>query len=170
MRPIMRRTAQALSGAALLILAANDCRAQGPPSADPAGLQHSAFTLEGARYRILLPQRATVVPPSGQVDRVTIRDASKSQRLERLVILGGPRRGAQASDTRMVKLASGGVLRYRMSDHVGGGSGGTIAELTGELQIGTRTLTVTCTDQGELFREPDWCVPYLHHLEIDGQR
>ena len=161
---------QALSGAALLILATNDCRAQGPPPADPAGLQRAAFTLEGARYRILLPQRATVVPPSGQVDRVTIRDASKSQRLERLLILGGPRSGAQSGDTRMVKLASGGVLRYRINDNVGGGSGGPIAELSGELQIGARTLAVTCTDQDELFREPDWCVPYLHHLEIDGQR
>ncbi len=166
----MPRIAQALAAAAVFVLAVSDCHAQRQPPANPATLNRSAFTLEGTRYRILLPQRATVVPPSGQVDRVTIRDASKSQRLERLLILGGPRSEAQSGDTRMVRLASGGVLRYRINDNVGGGSGGPIAELSGELQIGARTLAVTCTDQGELVREPDWCVPYLHHLEMDGQR
>lgn len=157
---------RALCGVILLGLAAGAAWAQGPPAADPAGLQSAVFALEGVGYRILLPQRASLVPPSGQVKSATIRDATKSQRLERLLILGGARDGAKSRPMRTVRLKGGGVLRYGIEDNVGGGSGGPIGELTGEIEIGSRTLAVTCTDQGELAREPDWCVAYLHHLRM----
>ena len=67
----------------------------------------------------------------------------------------------------VVTLAGGGILRYRIDidNDTGGGSGGPVAELTGWLQLGTRSLGVICTDQDELLREPEWCIPYLHHLE-----
>ena len=67
---------------------------------------------------------------------------------------------------RTLSLASGSVLRYSVTDNVGGGSGGPIAELSGRPEIGGRVLAVTCTDQDELSRMPDRCVPYLHHRKI----
>jgi hypothetical protein len=158
----MPRIGSCLACALALLLAVSAVRAHAP--ADPAGLRRAVFALGDERYRILLPQRAALVPASGQVQHVVIRDESKSKRLERLLLLGRKRRADTGLD-RTVTLAGGGILRYRIDIDTGGGSGGPVAELTGWLQLGTRSLGVICTDQDELLREPEWCIPYLHHLE-----
>jgi hypothetical protein len=153
-------------GAAALLLLASACSEQPPGPADPAGLQRSTFALGGATFEWLLPQKAVADPRAGDGEPVIIRDLTRSHRLERTLALSGSQTDASAGYFRTITLASGNVLRYRVHDDIGGGSGGTIAELTGALEIGGRTIYVRCADQDELFREPDWCVPHLHHLRI----
>ena len=34
------------------------------------------------------------------------------------------------------------------------------------MEIESYALSVTCTDQDELRRDPSWCLPYLGGLEI----
>jgi hypothetical protein len=156
-----------LSAAALALLAAAWCHAQGPPAAEQAGLQRADFTLDGVGYRILLPPRARVGPPGAS--GISIRDETKSQRLERMLILDVGPHGQATASRRTITFRSGATLSYSVDDNVGGGSGGPVAELTGEITVGGRRLAVTCTDQNEHRREPDWCVAYLHHLEIERQ-
>jgi hypothetical protein len=64
-------------------------------------------------------------------------------------------------------LSNGIRIRYAVDADIGGGSGGTEAELRGELQLGAETLVLTCRDQGER-PDPEWCIAYLGHLKSAG--
>lgn len=145
---------------ALSFLVAAHGVAQTP--ADPRDLRRWDFTLDGARYRILLPQRATLMSRS---DGFSV---SLSQRLAHQLHLRPAPAGSNGSYAHVEKLSNGAVLRYNIDRDVGAGSGGTEGRLEGVLQIGARTLAVTCSDQDELFApKPEWCLQFLRELRID---
>ena len=153
----------------VLLLCASGCDDQTAVPATPAPsaptLARMTFILGGKSFAIFLPE-ASVVDDSSSPGKVYI-DPRKSTRLERVLILAIAPPGPGASYDQKFKLTKGGNLKYRTVDNTGGGSGGPIAQLTGQMEIGLLVLSVECTDQNELLsREPNWCLPYLDRLEI----
>jgi hypothetical protein len=139
-------------------------------AADPAGLQRVEFTLADVRYRILVPQGSPVTLPTDRFPSVEIRYPRlvRTVRLFRLEAASGE---SQATLAHSMTLSSGAVLRYTIDRSLGGGSSGPEAELTGRLDLGARVVAVMCHDQDDGGRpNPEWCVPYLHHLAIDDGR
>ncbi len=137
--------------------------AQAQRATDPP-LVRKEIVLDGMTLALSLPE-ANAGRTSVRGDRITI-DFARNMRLQRLLIL---RRGAPPSGGPLgpkQDLPSGGRLSYRLEDETGGGSGGPIAELNGILQIGTVELAVTCTDQSEWGGDPEWCLPYVGHIEL----
>jgi hypothetical protein len=55
----------------------------------------------------------------------------------------------------MLKLGSGGTLRYKLDRDIGGGMGGAEGELKGRLEIGTQVIAVACHDQSKGFIQPE---------------
>jgi hypothetical protein len=146
---------------ALFIIAA---LRSGPPAVADAPLtQPVSFALGAVTYATRVPAKAAL-QPSIDGRSVTIRDLSKSMRLDRALVLTLDA-GAARFD-RIARLADGNSLAYREDDDTGGGSGGPTAELTGMMVLGNVPIFVTCTDQGELSRDPRWCLPILEELKI----
>jgi hypothetical protein len=139
--------------------------AEAQEAADPSELRRWDFMLDGVRYRILLPQRATRMSGS---DRFSVSLSSRLMR--QLHLWPAPDSGARTY-ANVQELSDGIVVRYNIDRDVGGGSGGTEGQLEGVLQIGASTLAVTCLDQDE-FRapRPEWCLQFLRELRIEGGR
>jgi hypothetical protein len=157
----MRRALFALvAGAAPLAFAtmATAQRAGDPP------LVRKEVVIDGVTLILSIPE-ANAQRISVYGGRITI-DFARNMRLQRLLILkrGAPPAGGPLGPKR--ELASGGRLSYRLEDDTGGGSGGPIAELNGVLEIGAVELAVTCTDQSEWSRDPEWCLPYVARIEL----
>ena len=91
---------------------------------------------------------------------------AKGGRLQRTVEFAAVEQRVDGPRTPTVVLRNGGRFTYVVEENTGGGSGGPIAELTGRLELGLLTISVTCTAQNRGGREPAWCVPYLGNLEI----
>jgi hypothetical protein len=138
--------------------------AQNP--SDATGLQRVHFMLAGLRYQILVPEGARVVPPNEQIQFIEIRGPGVTRNVRHFRI--GPQAESREKYASHMRLLNGAVLEYTIDPNIGGGSGGPEAQLQGQLHIGTRVLSVTCHDQREGVGSPDpeWCVPYLHHLRI----
>lgn len=127
--------------------------------------QPAVFTIGGKAYSIVLPEKATI-KNSAVPDEILIDDLSKSQRLQRsLVISLEPNEAGSAID-RVERLRGGNSLAYQIADNIGGGSGGPIAELKGRITVGDIQLFIECTDQDEWSRDPKWCVPLLESLKV----
>jgi len=158
----------ALIVALLELLAAERMELRAQTSADSAGLQSVDFRLADIRYQILVPPGAPVRLPNEQIKFIEIGYPRQTRSLRLFRI--GPLAESQVNYAWSMTLISGAVLEYNIVRLDGGGSGGPEAELVGRLQIGARTLSVMCHDQREGFDSPDpeWCVPYLHHLGIYG--
>ena len=139
-----------------------EVRAQEP--IDPIGLQRTDFTVAGASYQIVLPQGATLRSRNGPIDSVEIWDQHTTRRI-RMFRMSPATDEADEKYDLILKLRSGGTLRYNLDRDIGGGMGGTEGELKGRLEIGTRVIAVACHDQSKGFVQPEWCVAYLHHLQ-----
>ena len=132
-------------------------------AADPP-LVRKEFVLDGMTLAVSVPE-ANAERISVRAGRITI-DFAKNMRLQRALFLsrGSLPAGGPLGPKR--ELPSGGRLSYRLEDDTGGGSGGPIAELNGILEIGPVELAVTCTDQSEWSRDPEWCLPYVGRIEF----
>ena len=133
------------------------------PARPTATLARILFTLDGSSFAITLPAAASISEPN---DREIAFNLTKGGRLQRTLEFTSVVMQAEGSLKATVVLANGGRFTYDVKDDVGGGSGGPIAELAGRLELGLLAISVTCTDQGEWGREPEWCVPFLGQLEI----
>jgi hypothetical protein len=143
----------------LLTMWSHSATAQQSPS--ESSVVPIAFKLDQEYFVILLPTTTTMSNLDGQV----AFDLTKGRRLQRSLHFAT----AVGNDTgyrHQLQMTSGSVLEFKIKDNAGGGSGGPIAELTGIMQIGAQRLAVTCTDQDEWRREPDWCLPYLNFLVV----
>jgi hypothetical protein len=151
--------------AIVVILSVAAGTAQNPSSiGDEVRLSPKTFTLGDTAFVIMLPETAIVRESPGS-QQVGI-DLAKGQRLERFLRLEMTDAVRSSSFDHVAQLHNGGRLSYSIDDHSGEGSGGPIAALTGRLEIGPLVIAITCTDQDELFRRPDWCLPYLDRLEL----
>jgi hypothetical protein len=125
--------------------------------------QPAVFSIGGKTYSIALPEKAVI--RNMAANGVSIDDLSKSQRLERSLIISlAPNEAGSAID-RVEKLRRGNILAYQTADDIGGGSGGPVAELIGRITVDDAQLFVTCTDQDEWSRDPKWCMPLLESLQ-----
>ena len=127
-------------------------------------LVRKEVVLDGLTIALSIPE-ANAARVSVHGGRIVI-DFARNMRLQRLMFIsrGAPKSGGPLGPKR--DLPSGGRLAYRLEDDTGGGSGGPIAELNGALELGKIELAVTCTDQSEWSRDPEWCLPFLARLEI----
>ena len=135
-----------------------------PPPARAEALERTVFTIDGVSFALLLPKRAVVRATD---DALTVYGHT---RLQRNIYLKKAHDGSPGSYNRKATLKNGRQLDYRINGDVGSGSGGTIAKLTGRLEIDSHILAVECTDQREGYPEADWCLPYLGSLEIVKKR
>jgi hypothetical protein len=124
----------------------------------------ATFSLGGQNYTMTVPTNAAVdqIPAS---DQVIIRDLTKSRRLERVLVISLQPNEAGSAIDRVTMLPGGQSLAYQLADDIGGGSGGPIAELKGRITVDGARLFITCTDQDEWSRDPEWCVPWLGSLK-----
>jgi formylglycine-generating enzyme required for sulfatase activity len=53
-----------------------------------------------------------------------------------------------------------------VEDNTGGGTFGRISTLEGRVDIGTRAVSVSCSDQDKQRPAPEWCIAYLHYLKL----
>lgn len=157
----MRRAFRLLLVGIVPLCPANRAAAQ--DKSDPP-LVRKEVVLDGVTLALLLPE-ANAARVSVHGGRIIV-DFAKNMRLQRLLILkrGSPPAGGPLGPKR--DLVSGGRFSYRLEDDTGGGSGGPIAELNGILEIGSVELAVTCTDQSEWSRDPEWCLPVLNRLQL----
>ena len=70
---------------------------------------------------------------------------------------------------RRQKLANGALLRYSIESDLGGGSGGSEAELAGRLNLSGRVLAIVCRHQSEWNPDPSWCINYLGYLKVEAR-
>jgi hypothetical protein len=138
-----------------------------PAAADAPLTQPVTFALGAVSYATRLPAEA-VFQASPDRRSVTIRDLSKSMRLERSLVLTLD--ASAAKFDRTVRLRDGNSLTFREDDDIGGGSGGPLARLAGMTTLGNVPLFVTCTDQDEWSRDPRWCLPILEELTAAAPR
>jgi hypothetical protein len=112
----------------------------------------------------MLPKGLTVKPPDGRFDYVEVRyPHARKIRLFRLA----PASGGEKTYDRSETLGNGAVLRYSIDEATGGGSGEPEQELRGQLEIGSRVLSVLCHDQAMTPSPYRVCVPYLHRIRVD---
>ncbi len=136
----------------------------GPSSqpADPEDLTRYTFTLDGSEFELLMPSEYRLMVD----DESQVSFALADQRLDRSVIVSVAAPAMRfAEGDRSVRLKSGYRLQYVVAPDLGAGSGGTVAQLVGQLKAGSLRVTVECRDQDELKPDPSWCIPYLHYLK-----
>lgn len=157
----MRALLVVVGSAALLGIAtsATPQNALNPP------LVRKKFVLDGVALAVSLPA-ANAAKASIHGRRITI-DFAKNMRLERVMTLAIDGLPAEGPVGPKRVLPSGGWFSYRLEDDIGGGSGGPIAKLSGILELGSIEITVTCTDQDEWSRDPEWCLPHVSRVELD---
>ncbi len=127
-------------------------------------LVRTQVALDGLTLAVELPETHTK-RVRAQGNRVII-DFGKNMRLQRLLIISREPLRASGPLGPRPQLPRGAWLSSRLEDDSGGGSGGPIAELNGTLEIDATELTVTCTDQSEWTRDPEWCLPLLARIGL----
>jgi hypothetical protein len=154
-----------LLSAFALVGACSDNQPALPPAPDKTEkLKRFEFTIENARYAISLPEQAGM---RDQRDTKSVTfDAHKTQRLQKIMVLSAVQDGQVPSPDRKHRLRNGGIVNYHRTDDAGGGSGGSMATIEGQLQIGLYTLFLYCSDQSEWALFPDWCFDHLDTLEL----
>ncbi len=151
---------------ALISGCSESAQAASKAPADTAKPIRFEFVLDNQRYAISLPDQAGM---RQQTDaKQIIFDARRGQRLQKIMILGtATDRPSRSLDRRYrLRNGSGNVVRYRQDDNAGSGSGGGLAQIEGEFEVGLYTLFLYCSDQGEWAQSPDWCLEYLETLEL----
>lgn len=157
----MRRALLLLLAGAAAFALVDLASAQG--TAEPPSVRRE-FALGDSKFAVALPE--THANRVRMLDTRVIIDFGKNMRLQRLLIIAreAPRAGGPLGPKQV--LASGGRLAYRVEDDTGGGSGGPIAELNGILELDAAEFHVTCTDQSEWHRDPEWCLPILAKIQL----
>ena len=163
------------AGALLLLLAlapplaslgaCSDSEPALPPAAEKKEkLTRFEFALENVRYAISLPEEAGM---RDQHDpKIVTFDARKRQRQQKIMELSSAPPRQMPSPDRQNRLRNGGIVKYHKTNDAGGGSGGAMATIEGEFEIGLYTLFLYCSDQSEWALYPDWCLEHLETLEL----
>lgn len=122
------------------------------------------FTLDKARYAIALPEEAGM-RDQRDIQSVTF-DARKRQRQQKIMEIAVVKNRQFARPDREYRLRSGRIVNYHRTDDAGAGSGGAMATIEGEFEVGLHTLFLYCSDQSEWTLYPDWCLEHLETLEL----
>lgn len=71
----------------MLLIGASGCGEPTPPAERPKTLGRAIFTLGETSLAIMLPKGAEISNSASSAHQTTIRDVSKSKRLERLLVI-----------------------------------------------------------------------------------
>ncbi len=135
---------------------------------DPAAVQCARFDIAGFGYAMQVPKDSGV-ERSANGDTVTIVPKPGS-RLVHVLWLSRHTAPTLEPPEVTTTFGSGTRIEYSVDKDIGGGSGGTEAELYGELFFeGQSALLVGCRDQKEGTPDPEWCVAYLETLHRQHQ-
>ena len=160
--------------AAIAVLVLTACNPLGPAST--RGLEKTEFSITGHPFTMMVPEGTVISERPPSMSRVTglpesdtncwIRFPS-SQRILKIILLSGSPISGDLEYSESIELASGATLDFSSDPHIGAGSGGVECGLSGILSFGKHRISVTCRDQGEWGMDPNWCIPYLHHLILN---
>lgn len=174
----MRRASACTVLAALVLLSGcgDNAPALPPKEEKKEALTRFDFSLEGVQYAISLPEQADMRerhrPPGFDFA------ARKNQRMQKNLIITAkpdPQNGDQNFDRqhfrrdardRILRDDHDRTVHYRNLGKTGEGSGGSIEEIAGRIEIGGNVLFFECTDQGEWTIRADWCLDYIDTLQI----
>ena len=153
--------------AATLLGACSDNQPALPPVPEKKdAVTRFEFALNNVRYAISMPQQAGM---RDQIDpkQVTF-DARRGQRQQKILAfsIDPPRSGSSFDQEHKFRKGNIRVLRYRKTDDSGGGSGGAMATIEGEFEVGLYKLFLYCSDQSEWALYPEWCLEHLETLEL----
>src|SRR6185503_14950555 len=109
----------------------------------PGELERIEFTLADSSCHIMMPQGSKLRHAPGCVQIWH----PQSTRLVKFLQLCA--QGAPAAAPNEAILRNGARIAYSLDYDIGGGSGGSEAELKGSLELNGRMLALTCRDQGE---------------------
>jgi hypothetical protein len=171
----MRRARAVLALSVLTLLAAcNDNQPALPPMPEKQEkLTRFEFTIGDVQYAISLPEEAAIreYGTSG-----VIFYARWTQREQKTLLLLPTARNPDRNfdqehvprdeHDRPVRDRTERIVRYRHLGNTGAGSGGSIEDIAGRIQIGRNVLFFECSDQGEWSIRPTWCLGYLDSLEV----
>lgn len=147
---------------ATVVFAGSDADASDPKSATCARLE-----IGGKSYAMLIPKGSVVKAEStsGLVAAVPVPNG----RLVRFFSLRPSGQSKLPPANRTSRLENASRIAYVQNNDVGGGSGGTEAELVGELTLTDGLqLHVTCHDQSEWSPNPAWCLKHLGTIAVAG--
>lgn len=140
--------------------------------ADPSGLIVQKFGIGDDNFEILLPQEYTpqrtteskvmfIIPDKRNVHYLSISKDSP---------ISTQKKTPLQKWKYSVPIREGSDFQFSLKQNIGGGSGGTEGELTGIVRLDQTVLDIECHDQSEWQPEPEWCVPYIHHLRFSSNR
>jgi hypothetical protein len=147
-----------------VIMAASTFALGQAQSGSNSEFQRAEFMLADTQYQILIPTGSRL-DDTKKPGCVGIWHPLSTRAMTFLELCSASRNNP-TSFARQMTLKNGAHVRYNIDQNIGGGSGGTEGELNGELELGGKVFGLTCRDQGEWGNSPDWCLLYLHRLEV----
>lgn len=136
-------------------------------ASDPKSTTCARFEIGGTSYAMLIPKGSAVrgEPASGSIAVVPVPHG----RLVKFFTVQPPGRSKLPPANRASRLENASRIAYVQNNDIGGGSGGTEAELIGELTLADGLqLHVTCHDQSEWSPNPAWCLKHLGTIAVAG--
>ena len=134
----------------------------------PSDLESIEFVLEDVRYQILVPRRSR--PAAKNAPGCVMIWHPRAVRVMTFLELCSATGPTPATFAKRATLTDGIRVRYNIDHDLGGGSGGTEGELKGELDLGGKVFLLTCRDQDEWRNNPEWCLHYLHSLQVKDRK
>lgn len=131
-------------------------------------LESIEFVLEDVRYQILLPRGSR---PAAKSEPGCVKIwHPRAVRAMIFLELCSVSRPPEATFAERATLSDRIRVQYTIDHDLGGGSGGTEGELKGELDLEGKVFLLTCRDQDEARNNPEWCLDYLHSLQVKDRK
>ncbi len=156
---------QYIAWASIIFLAG--CGAEFSP-ANPDNFIHHDFSVGQLQFSARFPPELQPIPSEVTGDGVVFANHDGRDRTINHLALSssvhGPKADELEDELEMVPLESGAILAYGVFVPRDAGSGGPEQVLRGKLTFGPDHISVQCHAQAEWHPEPQWCIPFLHHI------
>lgn len=138
--------------------------AQSPPVSE---LQRVDFAIDSVSYQIMVPMAARL-DGNARPGCVMVWHPRSNRQMTFMELCSSSLPAAHTY-ARQLKLTNGAILHYSIESGLGGGSGGSEAELAGQLDLNGRVLAIVCRHQSEWNPDPSWCINYLGYLKVEDR-